>query len=347
MKNLIILFLLSFFCFNCEPGDPVEPEVPNPLLMKTLTLVPYGNHPLQNMDIHLPANRDENTKVVIMVHGGGWVTGYKPEAEVTTFSGRYGWNILTPILDEGYAVVVMKYRTVCYNTMPDLFGNNTTFYQDRMMEDIDLVIDHMKDHATEYHITNDHFQLLGESAGGHIVMTYGIRQDSDPDLVSVVSMFGPTDLDAQDFKDIVNDIPLILVTPPNYFLKQSDNCESITNAQVNLSFSIKSFSDHQTVEVNSANPFLDELSPAKAIKINRNIPLFIMHGSDDELVPVTQATSMLLAMNSKYGTNNCMENDFSCQLKKVAYDNCGHGWIGGNCTRDQIMTDIIEWINAH
>jgi len=199
------------------------------------------------MDIYLPKDRDENTKTVVMVHGGGWVMGYKPNEKVTTFSGRYGWDILNPLLDKGYAIVVMKYRTACYNTVPSNFGNDTEFYQNRMMEDIDLVIDHIKLKSQDYNIGDNHFQLIGESGGGHIVMTYGIRQNSDADLKSVVSMFGPSDLDTQDFKTIINDVPLINVPPPNYFLKKANNCVSVTNQQVKVLFSLKSFADHDVL----------------------------------------------------------------------------------------------------
>ena len=346
MKTKLILFLAAIFLFQigCLPDDPKEQ---NGIEEEVLKQVAYGNHPLQNMDIYLPKDRTRDTKVVIMVHGGGWVMGYKPDGKVTTFSGRYGWNILDPLLDRGYAIVVMKYRTACYNTQPDEFSSETDHYQNQMMEDLDLVIDYMKDNASTLKLADNHFQLIGESAGGHIVMTYGIRNNSDPALKSVVPMFGPTDLDAQDFKTVINTVPLIMATPPNYFMKKSEDCESVTNKQVKVLFSLKSFANHGTININEPNSFLDVLSPAIEANIQRNIPMFITHGMSDELVPYTQAEKMFASMQSKYSSATCADGDFDCQLKLGLYENCGHGWTGGNCDKNKIMDDIVAWIEAH
>ena len=160
----------------------------------------YGAEAIQQMQLYLPAMHDENTKVIVMVHGGGWVVGYNETNKVTTFDGRYGWDILNPLLNAGYACAVMKYRTACYQTNPDESTGNTTLYLDQMMEDLDLAIAHLQSKATELGFRSDHFQLLGESAGGHIVTSYAIRNASNNKLVSAVSMFGPTALDDSEWK---------------------------------------------------------------------------------------------------------------------------------------------------
>jgi acetyl esterase/lipase len=282
-----------------------------------------------------------------MVHGGGWVMGYKPDGEVTTFSGRYGWDLVSPLLAQGFACAVMKYRTACYNTVASEFNNQTTSYLDSMMVDIDLVIDYLKTNAADLAIRGDHFQLVGESAGGHIVMMYGIRPNSDPDLKSVIPMFGPTNLDAQDFKEIINAVPLLTVEAPNYFLKRADNCTSVTNQQVRTLNSLKSFSDHQEIKIFEPNAFLDSISSTTSFNIQRDIPLFITHGASDELVPKTQAEAMLAAMENKYGVSTCEENDFTCRLKLGLYENCGHGWTGGDCQKKEVVDDIVRWIENH
>jgi acetyl esterase/lipase len=338
MKRFSLLLPLLLILFSACIDDILPPQNSE---------IVYGDHPLQKFKLHLPANHNAQTKVVILVHGGGWVMGYNPNGEVTTFSGRYGWNLLSPLLEKGYACAVMKYRTACYNTVPEEFSNNTNFYLDRMMEDIDLVIDYLKMNATNLGIREDHFQVVGESAGGHIVMMYGIRSDADPDLKSVVPMFGPTDLDAQDFKEIINDVPLLVAEAPNYFLKRANNCTSVTNQQVRTLNSLKSFSDHAEIKITEPNTFLDTISTTSSFNIQRNTPLFITHGADDALVPQTQAEAMLDAMETAFGTSTCGENDFACPLKMKLYENCGHGWTGGNCQKQQVMNDIVEWLESH
>ncbi len=137
--------------------------------------ISYGPDAIQEMQLYLPAMHDENTKVVVMVHGGGWVVGNNETDKVTTFDGRYGWDILNPLLNAGYACAVMKYRTACYQTDTSAITNNSMRFLDQMMTDIDLAVAHLQDNATELGIRNDHFQLLRESAGGHIVTAYAIR----------------------------------------------------------------------------------------------------------------------------------------------------------------------------
>ena len=137
--------------------------------------ISYGPDAIQEMQLYLPAMHDENTKVVVMVHGGGWVVGNNETDKVTTFDGRYGWDILNPLLNAGYACAVMKYRTACYQTDTSAITNNSMRFLDQMMTDIDLAVAHLQDNATELGIRNDHFQLLGESAGGHIITAYAIR----------------------------------------------------------------------------------------------------------------------------------------------------------------------------
>ncbi|MFK7971811.1 MAG: alpha/beta hydrolase [Bacteroidia bacterium] len=347
-KNISILFIsfitaMSFIsCDELFPVDPPKPE--NPASVKEIS---YGNHELQNMALHLPKGHTDATKVIVMVHGGGWVMGYKPDAEVTTFSGRFGWDILNPLLAEGYACAVIKYRTACYNTVPVNFSNNPTEDQDAMMEDIDLVIRHLKDSAASYEIGDDHFQLLGESGGSHIVLTYGIRAESDPAVKSVVSMFAPVVLDDIGWKSYLASLPLIFVQPPNYFRRSSSGCSSVTNQQTQIFSSLKSFANTSAIKHNVSNPELFPLSPHRLENINRNTATFIMQGATDELVPPFHADSMHAGLQTKYNEGACADSDFGCQLKKTIYPDCGHGWTGGACAKAQIMADIVSWMKQH
>lgn len=334
----IAILIIGFGCVEKSTKS-------NPVSAETI-VASYGSHPLQNMTLYLPKNRDSKTKTIVMVHGGGWVMGYKPDGKVTTFSGRFGWDILNPLIDEGYACAVIKYRTACYNSVSTNFTNNSTKYQDQMMEDIDLAINHIISNAGTYKIGDNHFQLLGESSGGHTVMTYAIRHNANPAVKSAASMFGPTDLDSDVWQQYLQSLPLVLTPEPNYFLKASDNCTSVTNKQVQIFSSMKSFCDHQNLNTNGTDPFLYPLCPSRPENILNTTPIFVMHGRADSLVPAIQADKMYDALVAKNGGGNCTASDFSCQYKKEIYDNCGHGWIG-NCNKQQIMNDIVNWMNSH
>ena len=313
----------------------------------------YGPDPIQQMKLYLPPMHDENTKIVVMVHGGGWVVGYNESTTVTSFSGRYGWNILNPLLDQGYACAVIKYRTACYAEDPASAEFNTEFHLNQMIEDIDLTIDYLKSNSTDLNIGDSHFQLLGESAGGHIVLSYAIQAEADETVKSAVSMFGPTALDDPAWKIGLHELDSlvpegILVDGINYFRTESNSCELETNKNLSVLTELRSFGDHDTVKVYEENPYLQLISPATIGNIEKETPVFIMQGAEDILVPASQADIMYDAFLEKFpDAEVANDGEFNGTLKKMIYDNCGHGWEGGSCQKNQIMSDIVDWMNAH
>ena len=92
---------------------------------------------------------------------------------------------------------------------------------------------------------------------------------------------------------------------------------------------------------------MDALNPSNPNNINRNIPLYITNGTEDLLVPKTQAETMFNAMQAKYNSTICPATDFACQLKIDLFANCGHGWANSNCNKALVMSNIVSWIDAH
>jgi acetyl esterase/lipase len=70
---ILILFILVFS--SCKKDDSPEQD-----LSVTMLNVSYGTNNQQKMDVYLPATRSTaTTKVIIMIHGGGWNTGDKTD----------------------------------------------------------------------------------------------------------------------------------------------------------------------------------------------------------------------------------------------------------------------------
>ncbi|HYH14654.1 MAG TPA: hypothetical protein VD794_05530, partial [Flavisolibacter sp.] len=80
MKSLItLLFLMSLFT-SCDKSSGNSSK--NAIVQATSETklnVAYGTDSAQRMDIYLPAGRNNTTKVLVLIHGGGWASGDKSE----------------------------------------------------------------------------------------------------------------------------------------------------------------------------------------------------------------------------------------------------------------------------
>lgn len=170
--------VLAFFSCTKNTVDPVTPIVTPPvgLAVSSVSNASYGTDVMQKYDYYLPANRTTTTtKVLIIVHGGGWVSGDK--SEMTPFV-----DIIKQRLPD-YAVFNVNYRLAA---LPNInpFPTQET--------DIKTVVDLIYSKRTEYNIS-DKFALLGASAGGHLVLLQAYKNNV-PKIKAVVDLYGPTDL---------------------------------------------------------------------------------------------------------------------------------------------------------
>ena len=170
LKKLLALSLfISLFFVSCqkETNEGLGPQ--------TLLEQPYGSSSQQTMDIYLPAGRSSaNTKVIILIHGGGWNGGDKSDftAYVDTLKNRL----------PGYAIFNINYRLA---NPPDIFPAQEM--------DVKAAIEFIFNNRAEYNIS-DKFVLLGASAGGHLALLQAYKYFLPVKVKAVVDFFGPTDL---------------------------------------------------------------------------------------------------------------------------------------------------------
>jgi acetyl esterase/lipase len=141
----------------------------------TMLNVSYGSNPQQKMDVYLPADRSESTtKVIIMIHGGGWSTGDKSDfnAYVDSLKKR----------EPTYAIFNINYRLA---NIPDIFPAQE--------QDVKAAVEFIYSKRSEYKIS-DKFVLIGASAGGHLALLQGYKYSTPVKPKAIVDFFGPTDL---------------------------------------------------------------------------------------------------------------------------------------------------------
>jgi acetyl esterase/lipase len=139
--------------------------------------IPYGETNDENLqlDAHVPPG-DGKFPVVLIVHGGGWMTGDRETDIVPVFA---------PVATN-FTWFTISYRLAPTNRWPACF------------EDVQTAIRWVKQHAAEYKGDPERIALLGYSAGGHLVTLAGTRAGADTKVQAVVAFAPPTDLVADN-----------------------------------------------------------------------------------------------------------------------------------------------------
>ncbi len=176
LKFIFLNILLVLTIYNCE-NEAIDTEVDsniiNPTKNHTALDISYGDDVNQKFDLYLPANRTTTTKIMVLVHGGGWSAGDKKD--------------MNPIRDlvlldfPNLAIVNLNYRLADENKQP----------YPMQIEDITSVIKHLKDNKTKYTIS-DNLGFIGTSAGAHLSLLWSYAFDTGKNVNMVCSIVGPT-----------------------------------------------------------------------------------------------------------------------------------------------------------
>jgi acetyl esterase/lipase len=145
---------------------------------QTILNVAYGTDRLQNMDVFLPPNRTiASTKLIIIIHGGGWNSGDKTETLYTRFIDTLKKRL------PGYAIFNINYRLS--NGIVNLFPTQEN--------DVKAALQFIFSKSSEY-IISDKYVLMGASAGAHLAMLQAYKYNVPVKPRAIVSFFGPGDL---------------------------------------------------------------------------------------------------------------------------------------------------------
>jgi acetyl esterase/lipase len=170
MKNLVFV-LITIALFSCKKTITVE----HPLPSETLTDISYGTDPAQKMDIYLPAGRSsDSTKIMVLVHGGGWNAGDK--SEFTSYLASFQLKF------SNYAIANINYR----------LATITTNHFPTQENDMKTAVDYLVEKSGHYHFAQK-IVLVGTSAGAHMALLQAYKYSS-PKVKAVVDFFGPTDI---------------------------------------------------------------------------------------------------------------------------------------------------------
>lgn len=160
-------------------ADGWNPSVPplDPLVAANRYDIPYGQAAGQKLllDAHVPPGQGP-FPVVLIVHGGGWMTGDRETDIVPVFA---------PVATN-FTWFTISYRLAPTNRWPACF------------EDVQTAIRWVKQHAAEYKGDPERVALLGYSAGGHLVTLAGTHARRDTRVQAVAAFAPPTNLVADN-----------------------------------------------------------------------------------------------------------------------------------------------------
>lgn len=168
MKRKLLFLPLALLLFVACNDDDTKPSYEAAKIFD----VAYGPHARNRMDVYLPANRNEQTPFVVLIHGGAWTSGNKEDMRPFQDSLRA----------RGIASMSMSYRYVNANT-----------HYEELMEDVDRAVDLCAARAGEWHIRKDKYIISGASAGAHMSLLYGYKFYNEGRVGGLISLCGPTD----------------------------------------------------------------------------------------------------------------------------------------------------------
>ncbi len=174
---LTLIFTISLLLTACSGENNPEIETNNQPLAEEVNLnVSYGENPQQVYDLYLPEGRSsEKTKIIILIHGGGWIEGDKEDM-----------SEYIPILKEkhpDHAIVNMNYVLANPPSIP-AFPNQFL--------NLNQVINQLIQESEELDVLPE-FGLIGASAGAHIALQYDYVYDTEDRVKMVCDIVGPTD----------------------------------------------------------------------------------------------------------------------------------------------------------
>ncbi|WP_242091751.1 alpha/beta hydrolase [Aestuariivivens sediminicola] len=199
MKLFKLLFLIAIICLSCE-NERVDSTLPERLEYNQLTDVSYGPDANQTYDLYLPEGRTLNTRVMILVHGGGWTSGDKSSMD-------YLINLFRTDFPD-MALVNINYRLADENNPP----------YPMQIDDITSIVNQLKSNKNEY-IISENYGFLGISAGGHLSLLWSYGFDAQQNVNMVCSIVGPTNF--TDPAYLNNSDPLLQALLLEYNVDQS------------------------------------------------------------------------------------------------------------------------------
>jgi len=182
----LLLFVVVTGCY--AQSNPVINAFPAGTILHGN--IPYNNDTLQKhlLDIYLPPNAKGKLPLVILIHGGGWLSNDK-YADI-----GYMKKTAAEIVASGFALASIDYR----------FSTQAVF--PAQILDCNRAVSFLYDNADKYGFDTKRFAVMGFSAGGHLASLLGLSKNNNVEtffmkgssrsfnIQAVLDFYGPAEL---------------------------------------------------------------------------------------------------------------------------------------------------------
>lgn len=161
-KTFYLSIALSLFFSACSKTESEQDKTFQSA--KQELNISYGGDSRQKMDIYFPEGYNQNTPVVFLIHGGGFIAGTKE-----SFSA-----IAKLFVAEGFISVNLSHRLVDgtgLDQKPPLHQASPVKVRDQV-EDIASAVEKYKEAAVNWGTGSSKMYIAGHSAGGTLAMLY-------------------------------------------------------------------------------------------------------------------------------------------------------------------------------
>jgi len=142
-----------------DDGELVEVSLDTANIKTKYTDVAYGSlSDTQKLDIYLPNEGEGPFKVIVAIHGGGFMQGDKTGKDLAS---------MLEGVNRGYAVVAVNYRLSGEAVFP------------AAISDVKAAIRYIRANSEKYNLDPDNIAAWGDSAGGNIAALVGTSGDDE------------------------------------------------------------------------------------------------------------------------------------------------------------------------
>jgi len=252
-----------------------------------------------------------NGKAIVSLLSGGY---YSDHSLYPVYRDR-----ALPFVESGYTVFLTSHSSTPRYSIADA------------LEDVQKAIQFVRSYASEYAVDPNNIGITGTSSGGHLALlaatTNDIKNENSKDPIERQSSRVQA---------------AAVFCPPTDFLNYGSANDKIRNKQQRLkdlqvagSFRYKQFNendfDYVLVDEKRMAVMDSLLSPAQNVTPD-DPPIYISHGTKDDVVPIQQSETMAEKLKA-------------AKVPVVVFkkEGAGHGWKNMNADE----TEFVAWFNKY